>query len=262
MFLDDIRKWHKNVPFPPFRILLVKNDLKRWQKTTPGIKELIKFLDKVTRQKLSNPDYGPYWPDNMADIFQSLGIDSFGTLQTVLESITFNGVMDFLTKPTFVVDMNALPLVTASELEIMIKEQCFVDDRVDFRMGDERYWLCPDETMKEVLKGTSIDKEPYKKEIIHGKVKYIHDCDNYAMSLAGRFSEPDLAGLAVGQIWLQAKEIKTDKIIFGHAINIYANTDKEIKLVEPQTDHIFKPKENILIAGKQVNYFIFLVVMV
>ena len=262
-FLDEIKKWHANIPFPPFRELLVKNDLKRLEKQEPCLKNLITFLDHTNREVLSKPEFSAYFPPNMADLFQSLSITTWPILKAYLTNPVFLKTVKCLMPVTFNVDMNSLPLVTTAELEQLIKEQCNVLPSIDFKWGDARYWLCPDDVLQKVLRDTNIDKEPYKKEIINGGVKYIHDCDNFAMDLAGRFSHPDLSGLAFGQIWLQAKDIKTNEVIFGHAINIDVNDKKKVRLIEPQNDGIYHdPKGVISMAGHQVKYYLFFVMMV
>ena len=261
-FLDNVRKWHGNIPFPPWRIIAVKNDLKSMVKTNPWLKNFTNLLDSVHQCKLAEPQFPAYWPDNIASLLESLGIEDLKTFESVFQSSQFLKLYECLVQPVYDVDKIHLSLVTASEIINLIKDQCFTLSGFDSKMGDAKWWLCPDSVVEEVVKCNNINKEPYLTTTIDGKVKYVHDCENFGLELAARFAKPDLGGLAFGQIWVQGREVKTNNAIFGHGIDLYVNEKKVVKLVEPQTDQIFMPKDTHLIAGKEVHYFIEFIMMV
>ena len=262
-FLDNIRKWHSDAP-ASIRGTVVRDEINRLKKKLPSLANFILFLDNVNAKALTEPHYGAYYPPNMADLFESLSITSWQQLDAYISSTVFEKFVECLIPVKFKVDRKIyLPVVTTAELEQLIKEQCNVLPDIDFKWGDARYWLCPDHVLEEVLRYTSIDREPYSEAIIKGGMKYVHDCDNFAMDLAGRFSHPDLSGLAFGQVWLQAKDVKTNKVAFSHAINIAINEEKKVRLIEPQNDKIYNdPKGVVNVVGQQVKYYLYFLMMV
>ena len=261
-FLDNIRKWHGEMPFPPFKILAIKNDLRRAIKTIPWIKNFTNLLDAVHQCKLPEPQFPAYWPNNMAEILEALGIKDSQTFESVFKSSKLSKAYMYLTPPVYDVDRIHLLLISASEIITLIKDQCLTISGFDSKMGDARWWLCPDSVVEEVVKCNSINKEPYLTTKIDGQVKYIHDCENFGLELAARFAKPDLGGLAFGQIWVQTREVKTNNVVFGHGIDLYINEKKVVKFVEPQTDQIFMPKDTHLIAGKELQFWIEFIMMV
>ena len=261
-FLDNIRKWHSEMPFPPFRIFAVKNDLKRLIKANSWIKNFTNLLDTIHQCKLSKPQFPAYWPENIAGILESLGIKDLQAFENVFKSPQFLKLCEYLMSPVYDVDRMHLPLISVAEITTLIKDQCLTISGFDSKMGDARWWLCPDSVVEEVVKCNSINKEPYLTTKINGQVKYIHDCENFGLELAARFAKPDLGGLAFGQIWVQAREVKTNNIVFRHGIDLYINEKKVVKFVEPQTDQIFGPKDTHLIAGKEVQFWIEFIMMV
>jgi len=94
-------------------------------------------------------------------------------------------------------------------------------DMPDIFLSDQNFLLCNDDDITSFLTQDVTNKYKYVTEA--------YDCDNFSYHLMGQFSIPGWARLAFGIIW-------TDK----HALNCFVNEDKELYLVEPQTDEILK----------------------
>ena len=95
-----------------------------------------------------------------------------------------------------------------------------------FHNSDTKYKLVGVEHFKGFLERNSVDNRTW--------IKRKHDCDNFSKELLGDVSkwQPELA---FGEIWMRNPAGRT------HALNCLMSTDMELILVEPQTDHIFKP---------------------
>ena len=65
--------------------------------------------------------------------------------------------------------------------------------------------------------------------------KYVpekYDCDNYAFSLMGMFTNL-MSGYAIGIIWVHTSK-------GGHALNFFVDGNAKVWYIEPQTNRIFK----------------------
>ena len=62
------------------------------------------------------------------------------------------------------------------------------------------------------------------------------DCDDFAESLHGAFCIPGWSALVLGEVICNTGED-------CHAINCFIDTDKQVWLVEPQNDRIWKPED-------------------
>ena len=116
---------------------------------------------------------------------------------------------------------------TALEIATVIHETEGIG-RVLFHNSDTKYKLVDVEHFKKFLEENPVDNRTYQPEI--------HDCDNYSVELMGDVSKYD-PSLAFGEIWLRLPSGKT------HAMNFLIDLDMKLFLVEPQTDHIFKPNK-------------------
>ena len=254
-FLENICNWHSEIEFPPFRISSVRQDVIELAKTMEPVAILLEILTRMPIYRLKFPEYGSaFWPGNIAGVLEELGIDSQDKFNNLLGGQTCTGILSYILPPKHGVDKKTLPLISSADLLSETKAQCFTKENISIFFGDAQYWLCPQELVEEVLKFNLIDKEPYSTMVINNATKYVHDCDNFAMSLAGRFSKADLSGLAFGQCWIEAKDTESDEVYFAHALNIFCNTEKKIWLVEPQTDQIFEPKQFHSKMGVNLEY--------
>jgi len=64
-----------------------------------------------------------------------------------------------------------------------------------------------------------------------------YDCDNYAFSLMGMFTNL-MSGYAIGIVWVHTPN-------GGHALNFYIDEKGEMWYIEPQTNQIFKKEEYV-----------------
>ena len=67
--------------------------------------------------------------------------------------------------------------------------------------------------------------------------KYVpekYDCDNYAFSLMGMFTNL-MSGYAIGIVWVNTPA-------GGHALNFFVDGNAEVWYIEPQSNRIFKDK--------------------
>lgn len=266
IFLENIKNWHKEITFASFRISTVHSEMSHLAETMPAAAILFKLLNNIPKSQLKEAEKYPssFWPGNIVGVLEDMGIDTADKFDKILGGKTCNFLVAHLIQSEYKIDKKSLPLITRNEIEAAIKEQCFVNN-IKFFFGDAQYWLCPQDTIKEVLKLNLINKEPYSYVFVgdNKTEKMVHDCDNFAMELSGRFSKSDLSGLAFGQCWLEAiDQANKDKVYFGHAINLFVDTYKKIHLVEPQTDQIFEPKMLHHMMGADLAYRLFFTMMV
>jgi len=93
-------------------------------------------------------------------------------------------------------------------------------------ISDKAYTLARHEDIEKFLKLNIFKLRQYVPE------KY--DCDNYAFSLMGMFTNL-MSGYAIGIVW-----VKTPK--GGHALNFFVDGSNEVWYIEPQSNKIFKNK--------------------
>ena len=75
---------------------------------------------------------------------------------------------------------------------------------------------------------------------ISDKYNYVsdyYDCDDYSFSIYGNISNPEWGALTFGVIW-------TNTPTGAHAVNCFIDNDREVWIVEPQTDEVFKLPDN------------------
>lgn len=109
------------------------------------------------------------------------------------------------------------------ELYSRLKAEFGVD--VAIMLSDNHYELATMESFKRFLEADRTDK-----------YKYIgdpggFDCNNYVEILSGNSSIPKWASIPIGSCWLSKP---------AHAVNVFVDENKDIYLVEPQNDYIFR----------------------
>jgi hypothetical protein len=75
------------------------------------------------------------------------------------------------------------------------------------------------------------------------------DCDDFAFVVLGRerewFGQAEVdGGSTFGFVWGDIRKSETDTEPNPHAINFFVDDSKELWLVEPQNDTVFKPTAN------------------
>lgn len=119
--------------------------------------------------------------------------------------------------------------VSAEELKNLTKEIGIKD----FDIADSYYFSVPLAVIEEILANNSINRMEYINES--------RDCDDFALMLAGHFSQAYSPHPAIGIIHGMCG-------INGHAWNAVL-ADEGIYYIEPQTDEIARPKDFNCTAG-------------
>jgi len=128
--------------------------------------------------------------------------------------------------------------LTSSEVREIIKEKLNITDNSRIKTADGRFYAITIDDIKRFIIADSTDIGKYKKEI--------YDCDDFALVLAGRnrewFTKLDIQnastfGIVIGDI----RKSIDDKEPRYHAMNFIIAKDRELYLVEPQNDSIYKP---------------------
>jgi hypothetical protein len=97
----------------------------------------------------------------------------------------------------------------------------------------EAHILLADEKYKTTSKS---EIERYLEEDVLDKLKYVseyYDCDDFSFALKGKLSNPDWGKLPFGILWTETRS-------GAHALNCFVDKDREVWIIEPQTDEIFK----------------------
>jgi len=220
------------------------------------------YLSALRRSVLRhNPGFGCFWPPNIAMVLYDMGIttpeawEAFNTTLSNLPNNIWVGVKPHVfNRPPIESLENAHQIVVKDA----VKDQCHFSNNITWVMGDAFYALPEKSFVQEVLKYNSIDSEPYitmsQVDVnitsgAKGDIRYIHDCDNFARSLSGRFSNVDLAGLSFGECHVVLRHEIGDGAQGAHAINIFMDADHKIWLIEPQSDRIYTPKHVFTALG-------------
>lgn len=113
--------------------------------------------------------------------------------------------------------------------------------RSAIKLADGNYFAYSLDELRSFLNNDIADKFKYKKSCF--------DCDDFALVVAGREREWYMecgkqAGSTFGIVWGDVRRSEDDNIIRPHAVNCFIDETKELWLIEPQTDEIFKPTRN------------------
>jgi hypothetical protein len=91
-------------------------------------------------------------------------------------------------------------------------------------ISDRRTKLAPFSEYARFMKWSTVSQNKYIPEY--------YDCDDFSFALMGDFHRiPEWGCLAFGILWLKKP---------AHAVNVFIDSNKQIWVVEPQNDNIFK----------------------
>ncbi len=121
-----------------------------------------------------------------------------------------------ITKPTNTQEMTNIELYSFLYSEF----KCDV-----IELSDKKYKTAPFTEYERFLRYDETDKLIYTSEWF--------DCDDFSVRLHGNITIPYWSALAFGELW-----VKTPS--GGHAVNLFIDNDREVWIVEPQNDKIFK----------------------
>lgn len=136
--------------------------------------------------------------------------------------------------PTVGVDL------TSDEVAQIISEQLKVP-REQTKIGDRDYFAYAKSDLERFLSSSYVDSIKYVAERF--------DCDDFSYALMGREKEwysqsPYNRGSTFGIVWGDIRNSETDTEIRAHAVNFFIDNNRELWLVEPQNDNIFKATKN------------------
>lgn len=117
--------------------------------------------------------------------------------------------------------------INRDELQEILQNQLKHDgDPITCIFCDHNYKLAPKSEYMRMIRYDNTNTMLYEKEYL--------DCDDMAARLHGAFCIPGWSALAVGEVvcWTG-----TD----SHMINCFVDSDKQVYLVEPQKDRLWKP---------------------
>jgi len=96
-------------------------------------------------------------------------------------------------------------------------------------LADNKYRTTTKDELIRFLKWDMTDSWKYVSEFF--------DCDDFSNSIFGSISNPDWGCLPFGIVWAEVPG-------GGHAINCFISSDREVFIIEPQTDVVMKcPKD-------------------
>ncbi len=90
-------------------------------------------------------------------------------------------------------------------------------------LSDGKYKVYPDADIRTVLGADLTDSEAY--------VAQYFDCDDFAQVVSGAVNHK-LKGVPFGILWFRGQGV-------FHAVNCYYSSSGKMKVVEPQTDHVY-----------------------
>jgi len=129
----------------------------------------------------------------------------------------------------------------------VIVEKLRMSSRSDIHIGDRQYFAYSLEDLKDFLHRDGSDKLVYKPECF--------DCDDFSYVVMGREKEwfggsategskHNKCGSTFGIVWGDIRSTEDDTESNPHAVNFFVDSNLDVWLVEPQTDHIWKPTSN------------------
>jgi hypothetical protein len=118
--------------------------------------------------------------------------------------------------------------ISIGELRNIVYDQIGPDAAAHLQWTDTRYKLVDLDHLQVWLCVNPVNRRAY--------VPIVHDCDDFADILLGDINRWD-SDLAVGSCWFRRP--------YGlHALNWCVCTNRQVWLIEPQTDRIFKIPDN------------------
>jgi hypothetical protein len=92
-------------------------------------------------------------------------------------------------------------------------------------LSDREYKTTTVDELKRFLSNDIVDSYKYISEY--------YDCDDFSFALMGNMSVPEWSDLTFGILWSGTPN-------GGHAINCFIDIDREVWIIEPQNDNVFK----------------------
>jgi len=109
------------------------------------------------------------------------------------------------------------PHAEISETDLRDVLRSALGNEGDMYIADHNFWLCELDDIERFLDWDETNHHSYEAEV--------YDCDDFAKRLWGQFAVPGWSHFAFGLVWTNT-----------HAMNILVDTNRDVWLVEPQTD--------------------------
>jgi hypothetical protein len=116
--------------------------------------------------------------------------------------------------------------VTWSELYTVLRAEF---PQAQIVQTDRHYKTTTFDEYDRFIQWNMVDKRQY--------ISDYYDCDDFSLSLMGEITIPEWSALAFGILFTKTPDA-------AHAVNVFIDNDREVWIVEPQTDAIFKCPSN------------------
>jgi len=132
-------------------------------------------------------------------------------------------------------------ILTADEVLAIVKRDLRIGEDKVF-VGDGEYYAYARTSLEAFLAVDPTNSFKYRAEAF--------DCDDFARVLEGREREwfrgndKGNRGSTLGTVWGDIRPTETDLEIYAHAKNFFIDSNRELWLVEPQSDILTKPTAN------------------
>lgn len=125
-------------------------------------------------------------------------------------------------------------IIDNDELKLIIIRQLGENASKVSTIPDKKFKLVDTEHLKQWLEINPVNKRKY--------VPDFHDCNTFATILKGDLDKWD-SELCTGEVYVVTER-------GGHALNVVVDTKRNVWLLEPQTDRLFKMPENWRVYSK------------
>jgi len=154
----------------------------------------------------------------MKPMLHSFWDDVFNIINDLIEKIK--------KKKSGITPPNYLGEIDYNEVHTILKAE-FPDAWIG--LSDSVYKTTTKEELMKYINYDIIDEYHYVSEY--------YDCDDFSYALMGSLSNPEWGALPFGIMW-------TDVPGGAHAVNCFIDNNREVWIIEPQTDQIFSlPKD-------------------
>lgn len=116
--------------------------------------------------------------------------------------------------------------IDSTELRMLLQSEF---PRCQILLTDNEYKVTSFEEYQRFITCDSTDLLVYVSEFF--------DCDDFALRLHGNITVPGWSDLAFGHMFTLTENT-------AHAVNVFVDIDREVWVVEPQNDHIFRCREH------------------
>lgn len=110
-------------------------------------------------------------------------------------------------------------------------------DSSKIEVKDTYFKLAPLLEYRRMIEYSTVDKRLYVNEF--------YDCEDFAYALKGEFSIPKWAALPFGMVYLYKDGVY-------HAMNIFIDSNRQIWIVEPQNDKMFRPSKDFKVEKVEI----------